>query len=304
MLYFCRVENLSQHIEKLLARHDYVVVPGLGGFVIQPQSAVIQNDLILPPCAIIGFNPLMLHSDGLLAIEVSRVEEISYRQAMNSIQKMSESIKSKLLANESVQIGNLGTLCYNDSRNIIFTPEKIPEFLPQNFGLTELYLSPGLETTKKQKEIRITISTGRFYKYAAIGLLLIGLFLTTTRVSDVRQSDYATLAPALFENSTETKVEETKQAEESTNETFTEKVEPEVVRNFHVVVASLPSKSSADNFCKVLIEADFKNAHVLEPVRTYRIAIESFSDKNEAIQYMENLRKTDKRFETAWVLCK
>ncbi len=303
MLYFCRVKNLSQHIEKLLARHDYVVVPGLGGFVIQSQSALFLNDRIIPPCAIIGFNPLMLHSDGLLAIEVSRVEDISYRQAMDFIRKMTESIKTKLLANETVQIGNLGTFRYDDSKNIIFSPEKIPEFLPHNFGLTELYVSPRLETTQKQKEIRITISTGKFYKYAAIALLLIGLFLTTERTSDVRQSDYATLAPALFENSTETRIAEAKQAEESTNEPFTDKIEPEVVRNFHVVVASLPSKSSADNFCKVLIEADFKNAHVLEPIRTYRIAIESFSDKDEAIQFMENLRKTDKRFETAWVLC-
>ena len=298
------MESFSQHIEKLLARHDYVVVPGLGGFVIQFQSAEILTDRITPPSATIGFNPLMQHSDGLLAIEVSRNEKISYRQAMDFIQKETESLKAKLLANESVQIGNLGTFRFDDSKNIVFSPEKRPDFLPQNFGLTELYVSPRLQTTKKQKEIRITISTGHFYKYAAIGLLLIGLFLTTSRVSDVRQSDYATLAPTFFEKSTETTVAEPKQTEETINQPLTETVKPEIIRNFHVVVASLPTKESADDFCKELIDSDFKNAHVLEPIRTYRIAIESFSDKDEAIQFMENLRKTEKRFETAWVLCK
>ena len=298
------MESFSQHIEKLLARHDYVVVPGLGGFVIQLQSTEILTDRIMPPCATIGFNPLMQHSDGLLAIEISRVEKISYRQAMDFIQKETESIKAKLQANEFVRIGNLGTFRFDDSKNIVFSPEKRPDFLPQNFGLTELYVRPRLQTNKTQKEIRITISTGRFYKYAAVGLLLIGLFLTTSRVSDVRQSDYAILAPALFEKPIETTVTELKQTEEkTTDETIYETVNPVVTKNFHVVVASLPTKESADNFCKDLIDSGFKKAHVLEPVRTYRIAIESFSDKNEAIQFMENLRKTDSRFETAWVLC-
>lgn len=297
------MENISQHIEKLLAQHDYVVVPGLGGFVIQFQSAEIQTDRITPPCATIGFNPLMQHSDGLLAIEVSRIEKISYRQAMDFIQNETKILKSRLETNESIRIGNLGTFRFDDSKNIVFSPEIRPGFLPQNFGLTELYVRPRLQTTKPQKEIRITISTGRFYKYAAIGLLLLGLFLTTSRVSDTRQSDYATLAPALFEKSTEITVITPKQSDETTDETTTDNVESEVARNFYVVVASLPTKKSADKFCDELIESDFKNAQVLEPVKTYRIAIESFSNKAEAIRFMENLRETDKRFETAWVLC-
>ena len=81
------MENLSQHIEKLLAQHDYVVVPELGGFVVQKQSAEILEDKILAPCATIGFNPLMLHGDGLLAIEISRSRKLSYRQAMEFVQK-------------------------------------------------------------------------------------------------------------------------------------------------------------------------------------------------------------------------
>jgi hypothetical protein len=73
---------------------------------------------------------------------------------------------------------------------------------------------------------------------------------------------------------------------------------------YHVVVASLPTRQSADEYCQMLKEQDFECAHVLEPVKSYRVSVKSFADRSEAIAYMENLRKTDSRFETAWVLCK
>ena len=98
------MENLNQYLEKLIARHDYVVVPGLGGFVVQFQSAEIHNNVIFPPCAVISFNPLMQHNDGLLAIEISRTEQISYRIAVELVNKLTLDIKSKLAAKDSVQI--------------------------------------------------------------------------------------------------------------------------------------------------------------------------------------------------------
>lgn len=72
--------KINQHIEKLLAYHDYVVVPGLGGFVVQHQSAKITAGHISAPTATVGFNSLMQHADGLLAIEVARAELPTGRQ--------------------------------------------------------------------------------------------------------------------------------------------------------------------------------------------------------------------------------
>jgi len=107
--YFCNVEKFCHHIEKLLAQHDYVVVPNLGGFVVQIQSAEILTDCITPPLSTIGFNPLMHHADGLLAIEIARSEQISYRKAMEYIVNEVENIKSNLNMVGNVSFGNLGT---------------------------------------------------------------------------------------------------------------------------------------------------------------------------------------------------
>jgi hypothetical protein len=65
----------------------------------------------------------------------------------------------------------------------------------------------------------------------------------------------------------------------------------------------MPTIESAEAYKNMLIE-DYQCAHVLEPVKTVRVAIQSFTNKQEAIVFMEQLRLKDKRFETAWVLCK
>lgn len=298
------VENLSQHIENLLVRHDYVVVPDLGGFVIQHQSAKVFNDLITAPRSTIGFNQLMQHGDGLLAIEISRSEQISYRQAMNFVQNEVETLKSDLKFEEQIQMGSIGYLKLNDAGNILFLPDKKVDFLPQNFGLDDLFVSAKeLKTGVKRREITIQLPSRRIYKYAAVVLLMLGLFLVSEKVSDVRVSDYASLIPKMTDKTVDKRVEVKTISILSETEPQVEKAIPEIIKDYHVIVASLATKESAVTFCNELIASDFKEAHVLEPIKTYRIAIKSFSDKDEAIQYMENLRKSDLKFETAWVLC-
>jgi len=120
------VDKINQHIEKMLSYHDYVVVPQLGGFVVQKQSAVIHADRITPPFSTIGFNPLMKHADGLLAIEIARTEGITYRKAVELIESEVDTIKSRLTHTGIFKIENLGTIFKNETGNIQFTPvEKI-----------------------------------------------------------------------------------------------------------------------------------------------------------------------------------
>lgn len=81
------MEKLSYYVEKLLVRYDYVIVPDLGGFVVQNQSARILQDRIVPPLLTLGFNPLLKDSDGLLAIAIAQEEGISYQSALEWIRK-------------------------------------------------------------------------------------------------------------------------------------------------------------------------------------------------------------------------
>ena len=127
------MEQIARHIETLLRRHDYVVVPDLGGFVVQNQQAVIHDDAIEPPLSRVGFNPLLNVSDGMLTIEISRAEKISFREASHLIEKSVAGLKTALKAQRTVSCGNLGTLSVDTEEKIIFKPSLNAGLLPSNY---------------------------------------------------------------------------------------------------------------------------------------------------------------------------
>ena len=308
------MEKFCKHIENLLAQHDYVVVPDLGGFVVQMQSAQILADSITPPLATIAFNPLMHHADGLLAIEIARSEQISYRLAMKHINKEVQQFRQTLKTQGNCQFGNLGIFQQNETGTLTFNPLDKADFLPMNFQLSNIRTQPkSVLTAKNNNRITITLHSNSLFKYAAAVMIAIGLFVISPRVSDTRQSNSASFLPTslvakqnTIQQSTPTAL---KQRADSTiaigNDSVntTSKTVAKTANHFYIIVASLSTKESADKYCKELATKEFKNSQVLPPAKTYRIAIQSFSDKDEAIEYMEKLRETDSRFETAWVLC-
>jgi hypothetical protein len=310
------VEKFCQHIEKLLAQYDYVVVPNLGGFVVQMQSAQLLPDRITPPLATIAFNPLMHHADGLLAIEIARSEKISYRKAVEYIEKELENIKSKLDSTGTIPFGNLGVINQDETGNLIFTPYPKADFLPQNFQLSDLFVSTKeLRSVENKKKITITMPSGSIFKYAAAAMIVFGLFAIAPKVSDTQHTNNAGLVTISFETNQKVSLPAkaiTKKPEVETGDTTEtietvktiDKKDTVTITNFHVIVASLATQESAERLCKELASNEFPNAQVLPPAKTYRVAIQSFSNRDEAIQYMEKLRKTDSRFESAWVLCK
>jgi nucleoid DNA-binding protein len=316
------VEKFCQHIEKLLAQHDYVVVPNLGGFVVQMQSAQITPDCITPPHATVSFNPLMHHADGLLAIEIARSNQISYRLAMEYIEKEVAIIKSQVTSKNSIQLGNLGTFNLNETGTLIFAPSKKTDFLPQNFQLSNLHISTkDSRKVENKKKVTITLPSTRLFKYAAAAMVIFGLFFASPKVNDMRrQSDTASLANLSFKprqvrvevakpdikdstiDSDSTKIAKTEKSAD-TPTIIENKITEEASSKFHVIVASSSTKEAAERYCKELVGDEFPNTHVLPPAKTYRVAIQSFSNREEAIEFMQKLRETDSRFESAWVLC-
>ena len=301
------MEKINQHIERLLAYHDYVVVPGLGGFVVQFQSAEIKGDTIVAPRVAIGFNPLMLHSDGLLAIEVARAEQVSYRKAMEIISEEIDALKLMILDDKSLKFGNLGFLTSTDNKSITFEPLELPAFLPLNLGLHDLKISQLKKEIKGQhKHISIGLPTAKNFKYAAAAVLLFGMLTISNRVSDTRKYDSAELLSfpeMLTQNKTDV-VEQTENVEIAVNPVENAEVLPAVPSYpFHVVVASLRTQDAADSYCKALLETDFSEAHIINSSTLHMVALQSFENKKDAINFMKNIRKTDDRFETAWVMC-
>ena len=306
------MEKIYQYTEKLLAYHEYVVVPGLGGFVLQKQSARIFPDRIVPPVSVIGFNPLIQHGDGLLAIEIARSEGITYRKAVELIDNEVSKFKDQLNKGETIGYGNFGKLSKNDKGAICFAPADNARFLPANLCMSDLYIAERDFTDKiTVRKPVITFPAARTFRYAAAASLLFGMLLISPKVSDVKRADTAGFLPfdsSSILQSTHRPVADTVAVNPCPELKVTELPDGQIHNNnselYHVVIASMASQSDAEELCQKLKAENYECAHVLDPSHTFRVAIKSFESRDEAIRYMENLRKQDKRFETAWVLCK
>jgi len=299
------VDKINQHIEKMLSYHDYVVVPQLGGFVTQKQSAVIYSDKIIPPAYTICFNPLMKHADGLLAIEIARTEGITYRKAVELIESEVDYVKSQLAHSGIFKIENFGIIFINETGNIQFTPVEKFDFLPANLGLSEFYISPRNEKrTNESRKVTFTLPKVINIRNAAAAIMFFALLGISQQVNDMKNYEYADLSVITFANLPEITVTPNNctllSDIESSTETSTVLKDADL---FHVVVASLPTQKSADIFCKSLKKEKYDCAHILPQTKNYRVAIQSFKEKEDAIQFMISLRKSDIRFSSAWVLC-
>lgn len=290
------MEKIIRHIEKLLLHHDYVVVPSLGGFVIQKHSACIEQETLIAPRSSVSFNALMHHSDGLLVIEISRSQHISFREAQELLEKEIQQMKSSLENGATVHIGNIGTITLSDEGQYVFEPTSNSEFLPQNIGLKNLTLT-GNKAKENKKSKHIKFNAARLARYAAAFALLLGLQFGLDKADRQQYQSASVINLDLLKT-----VHATPKPEKAGNDTVcTQRPDSDL---FHVIVASLPTLKSAEEFATTLRNDSFPEAHLLSPATTYRVAIKSFDNREEAINYMEELRLSDNRFETAWVLCR
>lgn len=303
--------GLEHYIVKLLAQHDCAIVPNLGGFVVQQESAQLLPDCIIPPHATVGFNPLLTHTDGHLAALIMRTEGVSnYRETAAKIEEQVSLWRDLLRQKQVLSLGELGNLRENSDGQLIFTPGNL-DFLPANFGLAPIYRK---QQTEERKPI---VQMHRSYlRYAACAVLFL-LCLIPPREAN-RYVDCATLDPTIWVRPTETVGAQIEQPavseEENTAEMVAEPSETTLAPatlttqsaqtlHHHLIVASF-DKSSAETYCAQLHSEGHTQAHVI-PANNgfYRVAIQSYATRSEAIKCMESLRLTEQRFAKAWVFC-
>ncbi|MDD3489140.1 MAG: SPOR domain-containing protein [Paludibacter sp.] len=310
------MEKINEHIERLLCYHEYVVVPGLGGFVLQRQSARIEAGKIIAPYSTVSFNPLMQHADGLLAIEIARSEGITYRKAVEILENSVAQMKMQLNDRNYLNMGSLGVFEKDAEGSLLYVPAADLSFIPSNLGLQDVMIkSPKMiQMPARNAQVR-TMPSKQVWRYAAAAVLAFGMLFISPELNDPLRTESANLLSLSFlenempETTPEVVVLESDSVAEpcpELEETITEtgEVQNNDAELFHVVVASLPTQKSADSYCETLKAENFECAHVLSKIKTYRVAVKSFDDREEAIRFMEDLRLTDERFETAWVLCK
>ena len=92
------MDNLSLHIEYLLLRNEYVVIPGFGSFlnVWHPARYDEATGLYHPIEREVRFNSALTHDDGLLASSFSRKYQVNFQEGRELLRHEISSLRDAL----------------------------------------------------------------------------------------------------------------------------------------------------------------------------------------------------------------
>lgn len=182
--------TIANYINDLLYRYECVILPGFGAFITQRQPARIyaSTNEFYPPQKSVSFNRQLVKNDGLLANHISEAENISYDSAIEKLNFYVQDLQIVLQKNKVVNFQNIGSFTLTEDDKLQFEPAAQTNYLKEAFGLSSFASEKILrESYKKQAEEleekapiaftpeRRSRKTASFVKYAAVGLVAIGL---------------------------------------------------------------------------------------------------------------------------------
>lgn len=313
------MEVLNAYIRDLLLLHDCVIIPGLGGFVGNYQSArKTEKDYFMPPHKAIAFNPQLKQNDGLLANTIVAIEKVSYEQAMKRIETFVECLKKELKAKGSYTISNVGKLAYSNENRLLFTPDSTTNFLLSPVGMEAFYITPlpktQIEKVNKKYSTNTTASSFTFpilRKVLVAGVSGFALLSLLLNPGEFQNLTLSSIAPTIHNESIETVtpipriVNETISTSVSETEVNTE-IEQNInkttiVKKYHVVVGCFSMKENAE-IQKSKLAEQYINVNIFN----YKdgltgVSAGSFETFKEAKTLMDELRNSGNA-PSAWIL--
>lgn len=204
------MSEIALHIEYLLTKHDCVIVPGWGAFLVQYTNAFSfeDNGLYKRPNRFVSFNSSVSHNDGMLVSSLVRKNGITYENACREVADFVATLRKQLDYDGSVAIGRLGFF-KKDSELIVFEPCHATSVCSDVFGLKDLRIKTLAQIAQEQNGAEEAVSDTksdnvvrllgrRFVQVAASIVLLIGVcFVLSTPITFDESTDYAGLDSAV-----------------------------------------------------------------------------------------------------------
>lgn len=174
--------QLATYISDLLYRYECVILPGLGAIITQTKPAHIdvKTHTFYPPSKTLTFNRHLQTNDGLLANHIAGAENIAYESALSKLRIQIKNYKTALENGEIILLESIGELRNIKNNHIEFSPLHNSNFLTDAFGLAPVVSSEVARIAEPSQEnetpvVAITKSTIPVWRYAAIGLIALGL---------------------------------------------------------------------------------------------------------------------------------
>ena len=303
--------QISQYISELLFRYDCVVVPGFGAFLSERVSAKIDKSSgeFFPPCKRISFNTQLKSNDGLLANHISSVEEITYENAISKIKKQVDYAIKSLENSETIEFPNIGSLTNSKKGKITFEPTNKNNFLKDSFGLSA-FISPTVTRENKKLSNKPTIAlktkkqnTYTFRKYAAIGIILLGLSgIIAGNIYSNSIDKHNTLVQQEVESIIENRIQKATFSVSTDLNPININISKKV-GDFHIVAGAFRVKKNSERKLRELKRLGF-DARLIGQNRygLHQVVFESYNTRKDAENALMKIKKTQDK--TAWLLFK
>lgn len=287
--------EIAKHLNYLLQFHECVIVPEFGGFIsnYQPAGYNTINHTFTPPSKRVVFNSKIITNDGLLINHLVDVERLGYRQAQTAVLNFTETIFSQLNKGEMVSLDNLGSFRFDSSGMIDFTPVARFELI-EAYGLKPFTCStidgakPAIDFTRPA--VRALKHNNNWLKVAAGAAILLSLSMFPLKNTDIHLQS-SNLIP-LHLISTE-KVDNNIITQSEADKTIALDLVVAKEKGPYILVGgSFEFKKNAQALTNELIACGHNAEILLLENGYYRVSIDSYFDKNEALNAMMSYRET------------
>lgn len=331
--YLCNMIELSKHIEYLLLEHNCVIVPNLGGFVTQyiPARMVAEENLYLPPCRNIGFNPRLTLNDGLLVQSYMQAYDTNYPETVRLIEEAVGQAKRELQDKGEIEFHGIGRLTLSMDGKYGFEPNEAGVLSPELYALDSFRIEalaadstraecegePAEKKPRTQKKKAYTLSINRElanYAAAAIAAIFFYFVWATPVAQDTERagSSAAMMIPiAPVEKAAEALPSLHQKAENAAEavagkESGEAGKQPEEQGNvaesgYTLVLLSSVPRSNAQAYIGQLEAEGIEGATLYERGKMVRVVYGHFASENEAYVELNRLHGR-KYFADAWVM--
>ena len=308
--------RLAEQISYLLLRHEYVVVPQLGGFIREqlPASYDRVKHLAYPPSAELHFNSEMTHSDGLLEERYALLLGLSLRRARLVLEEEVSQLRHQLIQQGSFHLAGIGEIRLTREGQLTFSPDATaPATSASAYGYAPLSL-PTLPQADRaprpssydSRYISLRLSK-RALGYAAVIVITLLALLPWGNKVETEQHYQAGFTPStevarqLFGDAPK-KAEPT--AQEATPKQGTIQWSTEQDGRYYIIIATERTEERINTYAtqtrSTLPEATL-TALRSPRGRTIRLALTSFDTSAEAYTYLNKLVKEYPTHRSAWV---
>lgn len=328
-VYLCDMQRIIAHIEHLLLTHDCVIVPGLGGFVLQSVSASYsaEEHIFRPMRKDLLFNSTLKHQDGLLVESYMKKYAVAYQTAIEMVNQDVEVLLQRLHESGRMELGSVGSLHIGSEGQFIFTAAEENPLNVGAYGLPSFYLpplsllkrdqddlfTPTHKTDKENKTdaIYIRINKNILRVTAAVAAVVAFVLLISTPIREVPPSTYtASFIPSGVtinkptENANPDFVKETTSAE---SETIVENrlsesapIVKKTGKTYYIIIGSFPNEELGKKFISQIDQSLSPNVGYVAKGNKVRVYSDKFDNREEAESYLSALRQTDKH-KDAWL---